>query len=192
MKTIINNKEEILIINKSKFICCSFKINNLDEIDIYFKQIKEKYKKATHYCYGYILDNNRKCSDDKEPSGTAGLPILNVLEKNDLNNVLCIVVRYFGGIKLGAGGLVRAYTNVVTKCLDDNTKELIKGIKLTLTFQYDKTKLIDNLVKEYIVEKNFDNDITYKIILSIDKYNNIIDSLNNLCINIIKEENIII
>lgn len=191
MKTIIMNKEEITIINKSKFICALYKINNLDDIDIYLEDIKNKYKGATHYCYAYILDSNKKCSDDKEPSGTAGLPILNVLEKNEMNNVLCIVVRYFGGIKLGAGGLVRAYTNSVTNALENNITDIKKGLKLELTFNYDKVKLVDNLVKDNIIEKSFNEGIKYIVLITYDDYNNIKDKLNDIDINIL-EENIVI
>ena len=191
MKTIIMNKEETTIINKSKFICVLYKINNISDIDIYLDDIKNKYKGATHYCYAYILDSNKKCSDDKEPSGTAGLPILNVLEKNEINNVLCIVVRYFGGIKLGAGGLVRAYTNSVTNALENNITDIKKGLKLELTFNYDKVKLVDNLVKDNIIEKSFNEGIKYIVLITYDDYNNIKDKLNDIDINIL-EENIVI
>lgn len=191
MKTIIMNKEETTIINKSKFICVLYKINNISDIDIYLDDIKNKYKGATHYCYAYILDSNKKCSDDKEPSGTAGLPILNVLEKNEMNNVLCIVVRYFGGIKLGAGGLVRAYTNSVTNALENNITDIKKGLKLELTFNYDKVKLVDNLVKDNIIEESFNEDIKYIVLITYDDYNNIKDKLTDIDINIL-EENIVI
>lgn len=191
MKTIIMNKEETTIINKSKFICVLYKINNISDIDIYLDDIKNKYKGATHYCYAYILDSNKKCSDDKEPSGTAGLPILNVLEKNEMNNVICIVVRYFGGIKLGAGGLVRAYTNSVTNALENNITDIKKGLKLELTFNYDKVKLVDNLVKDNIIEKSFNEGIKYIVLITYDDYNNIKDKLNDIDINIL-EENIVI
>ena len=82
------------------------------------KSIKNKYKDATLHCYAYIIDNIKRFSDDNEPGGTAGMPILNVLENNDLNHILCIVVRYFGGIKLGANGLVRAYSGSCNEAID--------------------------------------------------------------------------
>ena len=191
MRTIRNNKENEIIINKSRFICVSFKINSIDEVDIYLNQVKEKYEGATHYCYAYIIDSYKKCSDDKEPSGTAGLPILNVLEKNELNNILIVVVRYFGGIKLGAGGLVRAYTNSVVECLKDNIEDIKKGLKLELRFSYDKVKIIDNIFKEKIIDKYFDEDIMYIVKISYDEYDLIKDKLINLNVKIL-EENIII
>ena len=92
-----------------------------DEYNDYKKtlvELKNKYKDATHICFSYIINNTKRFSDDNEPSGTAGIPILNVLENNNLNYVLCCVVRYFGGIKLGAGGLLRAYSNSAKECLN--------------------------------------------------------------------------
>ena len=110
--------QSVLEIKKSKFIACLFLVTEEDEVDEYLKQIKLDYPGATHYCYAYIIGANQKCSDDHEPHGTAGAPILNVLIKRKLDYVLCVVVRYFGGIKLGAGGLVRAYSNATSQVLD--------------------------------------------------------------------------
>ena len=111
----IKEKEVTLTeINKSKFYGIIIPINNIEEIPNILNNIKNEYKDATHYCYAYILDNIKRFNDDGEPGGTAGMPILNVLENNNLNHLLAVVVRYFGGIKLGAGGLVRAYTNSIT------------------------------------------------------------------------------
>ena len=114
MYTIKENIENTIIINKSKFITYIIKINNEEEALNNLKLLKEKYKDATHHCYSYITGNTKRFNDDGEPGGTAGMPILNVLENNDLTNILCVVIRYFGCIKLGAGGLVRDYTKSVT------------------------------------------------------------------------------
>ena len=191
MRTIINNKENEIIIDKSSFICCTYKINSINDVPYYLDLIKEKYTGATHYCYAYICDSYKKCSDDKEPSGTAGLPILNVIEKNELNNVLVVVVRYFGGIKLGAGGLVRAYTNSVVECIKDNITSIKKGLILELRFTYDKVKTIDNIFKDKIIDKYFDEEITYIIKISYDEYELIKDKLINLNVKVL-DENIII
>ncbi len=103
--------QSLLEIKKSKFICYYFEIDSLDEVQTILEALKKEHKKAKHFPYAYKLDNQIKKSDDKEPSGTAGMPILNIIEHNQLNHVLIVVVRYFGGIKLGAGGLLRAYSN---------------------------------------------------------------------------------
>jgi uncharacterized YigZ family protein len=193
MNTIITNKENTIIINKSKFICCLYIINDIDEVYTYLNDIRDKYKDATHYCYAYIVDNQKRCNDDKEPSGTAGLPILNVLEKNDLTNVLCIVVRYFGGIKLGAGGLVRAYTGSVVSGLNNNIKPITKGLEIEILFNYDKVKLIDNILKNSIINKEFDEFVTYKFTISYDDYNLIKDKLKDICLKVnVLSENIVI
>ena len=149
MKTVKENIENEIIINKSRFITLLIKINNLDEIEKNLKEIKKKYKDATHYCYAYIIGNKEKCSDNGEPSGTAGMPILNVLKQNDLTNILCVVIRYFGGIKLGAGGLIRAYSTSASEALNKtNIVNLIKGYKIVIEFNYDNIKQINYLLKD--------------------------------------------
>lgn len=117
MFTIKNDLNGELIVNKSRFITYVYKVNNVLEVNEKIDALKAKYKDATHYCYSYIIDNIKRFNDDKEPNHTAGMPILNVLESKNLNYVLAVVVRYFGGVKLGAGGLVRAYTNAVSNTI---------------------------------------------------------------------------
>ena len=184
MKT-IEDSNYTIVINKSKFICELLYINNQDEIDSKLKDIKHKYKCATHYCYAYIYDNNKRFNDDGEPGGTAGMPILNVLENNNLNHVLCVVIRYFGGIKLGAGGLVRAYTKSVTSCLE-NTKIIDKKEcqLIKITFSYDKVKIIDKIINKNILLKEFENSITYTIAISKDEVKNTLKLLENYIINL--------
>ncbi len=106
---LINTYEEI--IKKSRFISFYYEVDSIDEINKILEEIKKEHKKARHIPYAYKIDNLVKKSDDKEPNGTAGSPIFNIIEKKDLNHCLIVVVRYFGGIKLGAGGLIRAYSN---------------------------------------------------------------------------------
>lgn len=151
-------------VEKSKFYTFLIKINSLDDIDKEMNRIKLEYSDATHYCYAYILDNYKRCSDDGEPSGTAGMPILNVLEQKGLNHILCVVVRYFGGIKLGAGGLVRAYTKSVTNALEKvNIIVLEEYDKIMITFKYDYLKQINHILKDIdIIYKEYDELITYE------------------------------
>ena len=174
------DKEKIyeMIIKNSKFISYIYKVNSLNDIEIIINDIKNKYKDATHICYSYKIDNLIKTNDDNEPTGTAGLPILEVINKNNLNYTIIIVVRYFGGIKLGAGGLLRAYSkgasNVVKLC---NLKKLIKGFDITITFGYDNLKNIDYLLKEEnIYDKKYHDKIKYSFKTSD---NNIIDKIKN-------------
>ena len=165
MYSVVNNENKIIIKN-SKFITCLYYIENIEEVTTHLNNIKKKYPNATHYCYAYIVDTIRRESDDGEPSGTAGIPILQVLEKNNLNYVLCIVVRYFGKIKLGAGGLVRAYTKSVTYCLKDHIVALKKGYKIKLTFPYSNTKQVDYILnKNNILKKEFNDDVIYQLVV---------------------------
>ena len=183
--TIMNNKNEF-IINKSKFITLIFNINNKEDIDNILAKTKEEYIGANHYVYAYIVDTISYSTDDKEPSGTAGKPILNVLEKNNLNHVLCIVVRYFGGIKLGAGPLTRAYSRCASEIIKlSNIIELEKGYLIKLTTDL---KSINNLpkIKMDIIKKDFNNDVNYTI--EINEQNlNILKNSNIGKIEIIKE-----
>ncbi len=116
-KPIVNE----IIIEKSRFICSIMPVDGEDEAKSFVSSIKNKYKDATHNCYAYVADEGGfyvKFSDDGEPQGTAGMPMLEVLKNRKLYRVAVVVTRYFGGIKLGAGGLVRAYSDSVCKGLD--------------------------------------------------------------------------
>ena len=106
-----------LEIKKSKFIAYYFEVYTKEEVINVLNDLKKEHKKAKHIPYAYKIDNDIKKTDDKEPSGTSGMPILNIIEKNNLNHTLIAVVRYFGGIKLGAGGLIRAYSNAAKEVI---------------------------------------------------------------------------
>ena len=178
MKTVVNNVNE-LIVKKSKFLTFVYNVSTKDQANIYIDKIKNEYKDATHVCYAYIINTNSKYDDNGEPSGTAGMPILNVLQKESLDNVLCVVVRYFGGIKLGAGGLVRTYAKACKEALI--TKNLEKGYKIKITFDYNDIKQIDYLLKNSIVEnKEYNLKTEYLVLIKIVEYENIINSLKQI------------
>ena len=142
-------------------------IKDQKEIEKYLENAKITYPDATHYCYAYILDQTRKESDDGEPAGTAGIPILQVLEKQELNHVLCIVIRYFGKIKLGAGGLVRAYTKSAATCIKDHIITLTEGYSISISFSYELLKKVDYLLSSSTIsEKTFHTKITYQAIIA--------------------------
>ncbi len=185
MYTIKNDIKYELIVKNSRFITLLFKLQN-DDIKSILAKIKNDYPDATHYCYAYITDSSIKSADDGEPSGTAGIPILKVLESNHLTNVLCIVVRYFGGIKLGANGLIRAYTKATANALKEATlKELIDGYNIDITFNYQDVKNIDYLLKDIkINHKSFKELITYNLDVNNDLLNTI--KTNNISYTIIK------
>lgn len=106
-----------LIIKKSKFIAYFYKIDNKEDADKVILNLKEEHKNARHIPYAYKLPNTAKKTDDKEPTGTCGTPLLTLLERNKLNNNLIAVVRYFGGTKLGASNLLRAYLNSANEAI---------------------------------------------------------------------------
>ena len=162
MKTIKKAIQNEIIIKNSRFITVLIKLTE-ENISPLLEQIKIDYPKATHYCYAYIYGSEKGCSDDKEPSRTAGLPMLNVLEKEELNNILVVTIRYFGGIKLGAGGLVRAYTKSVTEALKSaETIDLEEGYKIEIEFDYNLENTINYLLKASIIsEKYYENKIRY-------------------------------
>lgn len=113
-------KVEEIEIKKSKFIAYLFDLESLDEAKQEVERLKKEHKKANHVCFAYVYNREvvaEKCSDDGEPKGTAGYPILNVIKMKKASNVMVAVVRYFGGIKLGAGGLTRAYTKSAASVL---------------------------------------------------------------------------
>lgn len=183
----VTDNENVIIIKNSRFICLLYHLDDINEVNNYLENAKNKYKDATHYCYAYIINNISKCSDDGEPSGTAGMPMLQVLKKNNLNNVLCIVIRYFGKILLGANGLVRAYSRSVSECLENHIVTLKKGYNITITFNYDNLKIIDYILKDIIIiNKDFKDNITYDLDVDYDIYYKL-KNINNCSIIINKD-----
>ena len=168
--TIQDNVQTELIEKKSKFIANLFYIESVKEAEEIINKIKKKYFDARHNCIAYrVLEKNRlieKSSDDGEPSGTAGAPMLSILQKNNLKNVLVIVTRYFGGILLGTGGLVRAYSNSLLQAIEISKKvEKCYGQELKVVLDYNefenfkyycknnKINIVDNQYLENIVCK---------------------------------------
>ena len=185
MYTIKKNVTTEIIINKSRFIGILMPVDNIEDINNILNNIKNEYKDATHYCYAYIIDNTKRFNDDGEPGGTAGMPILNVIEQNNLNHVLIVVVRYFGGIKLGAGGLVRAYSKISSECIKQAKLAILEdGYLVSIKLNYNNIKDVDNLLKnEKIIDKSFMEDITYKVLIT----KNNIDLIKHLDYKILKE-----
>lgn len=155
VKQISKNSEYQIVISKSKFIAYSFVVQNLDDVDNILQDMSKKFADATHICYAYKVGGFEKFCDDGEPQGTAGKPILDCIKKQSITNVLVAVVRYFGGIKLGAGGLVRAYSNATSGVLQLSGAEVkVKCKKVTFAIDISKIKLANKL-KNYPQIKNF-------------------------------------
>ncbi len=160
MRTIARNVRVEQVIEKSRFICTLRKVSSEEEAQAFIKEIKKEFWDATHNCSAYLVDDrSQRSSDDGEPSGTAGVPMLGVLQSRELTGTAAVVTRYFGGIKLGAGGLVRAYSGSVAQAVEEaGLAEIIpvgdytfhcgmaeSGKIMNLLFQQDIFQIADTL-----------------------------------------------
>ena len=175
-----------IIEKKSKFIALIKPVNTIEEAEEILATIKKKFHDAKHNCYAYVVGNYEKCSDDGEPSGTAGAPLLNLLKNRNLNNVIIIVTRYFGGILLGTGGLVRAYTESAQKAL--NNAKIIKkeyGLKYTLEIKYSNLNEFQYLCQKFKIDIK---DLKYEenVITTIESTKEAKEKLEDSNVEIIK------
>ena len=164
MYKILERYQNEIVINKSRFIYLMMHISNDSEVKEILKNLNKEFPKATHYCYAYRVNGKEKSSDDGEPSGTAGRPMLEFLSNNLLDNILVVVIRYFGGIKLGAGGLLRAYVDScrsvysVCKLYRVETHTLFK---LVVDYKYyDSLRNYLASLEGKIVSTEFEEEIT--------------------------------
>lgn len=183
MKKIENNVTSTIVINKSEFITNLYKVKSIDEVNQILQDVRKKYYDATHNCYAYIIGENQeiqKASDDGEPQKTAGFPMLDVLKKNELTDILAVVTRYFGGTLLGAGGLIRAYSSSVSEALK-KTKLLsvlcLTSLKLVMDYKVYNSVL--KILEENYIENSLFNDsvIVYLNVLP-EKLQSLTDLLN--------------
>lgn len=148
VRSIVGDAASEIVIEKSRFLSYARHVSGEEEARSFLSEIREKHRDATHHCYGFVADKTgalQRFSDDGEPQGTAGMPILDVIKNKGLFETAVVVVRYFGGIKLGAGGLVRAYSASAAKVLDGATTCLWqKCVELTVTVDYPQ---IDGAMK---------------------------------------------
>ena len=191
-KTIKENVCVQIIKKKSKFIANIFYVESAQDAQNCINQIKKKNYNAKHNCFAYIImgengEKIKKASDDGEPSGTAGVPILDILEKQNLCNVLVVVTRYFGGILLGTGGLLRAYTGSTLEAL--NKAEIVnktQGFEVEILVEYkDSEQIKHNLEKANVKITNIEYGENVKIIFEIEEkeINNILYNNKNYIIN---------
>lgn len=157
-----------IIIKKSRFINVLIPISEESEILLNLTDLKKEYPKATHYCYAYILGPNGQfggSNDDGEPAGTAGVPILEVLRHNEVTNILAVVIRYFGGIKLGAGGLIRAYSGGAADAIKVGSfYQNIKAQKYIIHFNYDQINDVEYLLKDYLIlDRVYESNVSFTI-----------------------------
>lgn len=183
MKTI---KKDVIYsqeINKSSFITYLKKVSTVEEARDYIQYVKLEHPDATHHVTAYVIGKTGEyghANDDGEPSGTAGLPVLDVFRKNNCTNIVVIVVRYFGGIKLGAGGLVRAYSSSASKALlEAGLMDIIEYQKVVLTLSYNHLKIVERLCKDYtILDKDFSTSVRLVVLLPLLDYDDFKDALS--------------
>lgn len=175
------------VISKSRFIAYIKPVSTENEAKAFIDEIKTKHKDATHNCSAYTVGpemNIQKANDDGEPSGTAGIPMLEILKKQEIHNVCVVVTRYFGGIKLGAGGLIRAYSGAVRDVIYDIGRvELREAIPVTVTLDYDQTgKFKYELASTtFLLREQFYTDkVSYQIDVVKNEYDAFIDFLNRI------------
>ena len=161
---------------KSRFITYASHVTSQSQALDFLKKIKEKHWDATHNVYAYILKNNQiqKYSDDGEPRGTAGIPVLNVLIKSEIYDIIVVVTRYFGGTLLGAGGLVRAYSNGCKLALQNaNIISVHLCQKLSINFDYSLYSQIQALLSNYhykILNTSYSNDVTLELAVHLSSF----------------------
>lgn len=172
MKTILENFFFQIEIERSKFLGYAIPITCEEDAKEEINKIRKEHPKATHHCYAYVLKDKQKSNDDGEPSGTAGIPILEIIKQFDLENVLIVVVRYFGGIKLGAGGLVRAYARSAKEVLLVSKIHEIKTLPTyDLIFEYNYISSMENYIAKNqlkILNKEYDLKVCYTLLLEQD------------------------
>ena len=198
MITIKEHMQSEIVEKKSKFIANIYFVKSVEEAENKIKEIKKEYHDARHNCSCYrVIEEGKiveKQSDDGEPSGTAGGPMLNILQKKDLVNVVVIVTRYFGGILLGTGGLVRAYSDATQKAIDSAEKsKIILGVEYEVKVDYsnlEKLKYYARINNINIINIEFQNDILCTLQISNEKESKFLEDIEKKNLNIIEYKKI--
>ncbi len=170
-----NSIEKEIVIEKSRFISYTKMVETEDKAKEFIESIRKKHPFATHNCYAYVTEGGKvaRFSDDGEPQGTAGIPMLDVLKNRGLKDTVVVVTRYFGGIKLGAGGLVRAYSSSTSAGLDDaGVEENIISNVYKISFGYEKYSLFLKFIEKYkqkTISSDFAEGVEIKIAVPSDE-----------------------
>ncbi|GAA4072262.1 YigZ family protein [Amphibacillus indicireducens] len=184
-----------LMIQKSRFIGHIKRTETEEEAQAFIRQIKKEHSQATHNCSAYLIgehDQIQKANDDGEPSGTAGVPMLEVLKKNELKDTTIVVTRYYGGIKLGAGGLIRAYSKSTSEALKATgivKRQLMKNISITV--EYPLLGKIENELRNnnhLIVEIDYLEHVTFNVVVAVDQVESFTDWIIDLTSDNVKIE----
>lgn len=187
-------------IKKSQFICNIARTETKEEAEAFIEQIKQEHSSATHNCYAYVLglkNEVMKQNDNGEPSGTAGAPILNVLEQLELRNVTAVVTRYFGGIKLGAGGLIRAYSNATSQAVNAlGVVVRAPQTEVAVTIAYPLQGQLEHFLAEQnitILKTEYTDKVTLTLALNTPEYEektSLINDFLNAQVTFVKGEEV--
>ena len=191
MKSFLSVKRNIVdetVIEKSRFICTLKKVDGEDEAKAFVSEIKQKYPDATHNCYAYIADQGGfyvKFSDDGEPQGTAGLPMLETLKVKNLKKVAVVVTRYFGGIKLGTGGLARAYSGCVNKAVElagiiESVYSSLLKVEVSYSLYPKILKFLESEKAVKYADDYLDNGVLVTFAVTYENKENIIEKITDL------------
>lgn len=176
-------------IKKSRFICHLFRVTTEDEAREHIESVRKEHWNANHNCTAWIIGEqqaNQRSSDDGEPSGTAGMPMLEVLRRRELTDTLAIVTRYFGGVMLGAGGLIRAYGGSVSEALD--TIGVVERVPLSvvqMVADYETAGRVENTIRAKdldLVDVAYDTDVTFELVMApadVDSFQTWLQELTN-------------
>jgi len=174
------------LINKSKFIANTKHVTSEDEAIAFINEMKEKYKDATHNVSAYIVNGSipiKRYDEDGEPQGSSARPILGVMDVEGLSNIVCVVTRYFGGIKLGVGGLVRAYSGAFKKSIEGNIYDYGSFLKYRLTFPYAEFDKIKNHLSHTVYDLDnleYMENISADIYIKEEDSEELLETLKNL------------
>ena len=190
--TILNDETAEIVEKKSKFIANLIHVESIEDAENKIKEIKKKYYDARHNCVAYRVSEGgqivEKSSDDGEPSGTAGGPMLNILQKNNLCNLVVIVTRYFGGILLGTGGLVRAYSDATLQVIEKATKVIkVQGVKIEVGLDYSNLEIFKYYCKNNeinIKDTNYYENIILKVEMEKNRKNIFLEDIETKKLNV--------
>lgn len=182
MPRIKEDVENTIEIKKSKFICYLHRTNDEQEAKDFLKSIKKTHSSATHHCSAMIIGDIVRSNDDGEPSQTAGQPMLMALQGHELQDIIAVVVRYFGGIKLGTGGLVRAYGSSVSKAIEQATLvHVVDMNEYAITFAYDYIGKVESFFRQNDIEiaaTSYDANVTIHYLCQHDIQDELIELTN--------------
>ena len=191
-KSIIKSAETELIVKHSRFIATAHPVHDADCAESQITDIRNRYKDATHNCFAYIIDEARiRFSDDGEPQGLAGAPILSVIKKRGLEKVLIVVTRYYGGIKLGGGGLVYSYSAAASAVLDKaGLKTFSPSVEAKLRLNYEQVKIAGLIIKQHdadISKIEYKDVVHYSLFIEQEKWQELKSAILKMDIKIEEE-----